>query len=97
MKKPKYIYVRGFLLLKITTMLKKEKLCGDELAEKLKIEKTKLNPGTIYPALKYLKSNKLVKINQEGRKKIYSLTKKGINENKIARRIIKKMFEEIIK
>ncbi len=96
MKNPKYIDVKGLLTLRITSLLKKEHLCGDDLANLLKKDK-KLNPGTIYPALKYLKENKLVKIKQQGRKKYYSLTKKGSNENKIARRLIKKMFKEIIK
>jgi len=96
MKNPKYIDVKGLLTLRITSLLKKEHLCGDDLADLLKKNK-KLNPGTIYPALKYLKENKLVKIKQQGRKKFYYLTRKGINENKIASRLIKKMFKKIIK
>lgn len=97
MKMPKYIDVKGLLRFHILSLLKKKKLCGDDLAEIIGKKKYgKLTPGTIYPALKYLRENKLIKYKQYGRKKNYTLTKKGLNEYKIIKRIFKKMFKEII-
>ena len=78
-------------------LLNKKKLCGDELADIIGNKRYgKLTPGTIYPALKYLRENKLIIYKQKGRKKVYSLTKKGLDEYKITKRIFKRMFKEII-
>ena len=97
MKTPKYIEIKGVLSFHILSLLKEKKLCGDELAEIIGNKKYgKLTPGTIYPALKYLRENKLIKYKQKGRKKIYTLNKKGLNEYKIIKRIFRKMFKEII-
>ena len=96
MKFPKYIDVKGMLSLNILSLLNKKGLCGDELADIIGNKKYgKLTPGTIYPALKYLRENKLVIFKQKGRKKIYSLTNKGLEEYKIIRRIFKRMIKEI--
>lgn len=96
MKIPKYIDFRGFLRFQILYLLNKKKLCGDDLADIIGKKKFgKLTPGTIYPALKYLRSNKLVSFKQDGRKKIYKLTKKGERKYKIIKRIFKKMFKEV--
>lgn len=97
MKIPKYIDIKGMLSFHILSLLKKKKLCGDELAEIIGNKKYgKLTPGTIYPALKYLRENKLIKFKQKGRKKNYTLTKKGLNEYKIIKRIFRRMVKEII-
>jgi|SRR3989344_9564486 len=96
MKMPKYLEVKGFLSLNILNLINKNNLCGDELAEIIGNKKYgKLTPGTIYPALKYLRENKLIIFKQKGRKKIYSLTKKGLEEYKTIKRIFKKMIKEI--
>lgn len=97
MKSPNYIDVKGFLSFHIMDLLNKKKLCGDELADIIGNKRYgKLTPGTIYPALKYLRENKLIVYKQKGRKKVYSLTKKGLDEYKITKRIFKRMFKEII-
>ena len=96
MKIPRYIDVKGFLRFYILNLLSRKKLCGDDLADIIGNKKYgKLTPGTIYPALKYLRENRLIIFKQKGRKKIYSLTKKGINEHKITKRIFKKIIKEI--
>src|SRR3989344_9585940 len=96
MRIPKYIDVKGFLSFHILNLLSKRKLCGDDLADIIGNRKYgKLTPGTIYPALKYLRGNKLIVFKQKGRKKIYSLTKKGTGEYKITKRIFKKIIKEI--
>lgn len=93
---PKYIDVKGVLSLSILNLLNKKKLCGDELADIIGNKKYgKLTPGTIYPALKYLRESKLIVFKQKGRKKIYSLTNKGLEEYKTIKRIFKKMIKEI--
>ena len=61
----------------------KQKILSGELG--------KLTPGTIYPALKTLRKNKLIYYEQDGRKKIYKLTGKGAAEY----RLVKKMFKKI--
>jgi len=97
MKLPKFIEFKGFLTLNILHLIKKNKVCGDDIAEIIGSKKgNKLTPGTIYPALKYLRQNKLIVYKQNGRKKIYSLTKRGDKEYKITKRIFKKMFKEMI-
>jgi len=97
MKIPKYIDVKGLLSFHILDLLSKKQLCGDELADIIGNKKYgKLTPGTIYPALKYLRENKLIKYKQNGRKKVYTLNKKGLEEYKIIKRILKRMFKEII-
>ena len=49
MKMPKYIDIKGVLSFHILSLLKKKKLCGDELAEIIGKKKYgKLTPGTIY-------------------------------------------------
>lgn len=98
MKQPKIINTKGLLSFQIMNELNKKRLCGDDLANLIGKRKTaKLTPGTIYPALKKLRDNKLVKMKQFGRKKIYFLTKKGENEYKLAKKIIIKMLKGVIK
>lgn len=93
---PKYLNVKGFLSLNIMSLLSRKKLCGDELAEIIGKKKYgKLTPGTIYPALKYLRDNKLVIYKQKGRKKIYSMTKKGSEEHRTIKRIFNRIIKEI--
>jgi DNA-binding PadR family transcriptional regulator len=51
---------------------------GDEIASEIgKMKGGKPTPGTIYPALKQLKESNAVTSKKEGRKVVYSLTKKG--------------------
>jgi DNA-binding PadR family transcriptional regulator len=96
MKIPKYIDIKGLLSFHILSLLNKKQLCGDDLAEVIGKKKYgKLTPGTIYPALKYLRENRLISFKQKGRKKVYTLNKKGLEEYKIIKRIFKRMFKEI--
>ncbi len=95
MKTPKYINLKGFLLFQILYELHRNKrLCGDELAEIIGKKKgEKLTPGTIYPALKYLRRKKLVSYKKEGRKKYYRLTEEGKKEYLLCKRIFVKVFK----
>lgn len=98
MKQPRYLEVQGFLRFQILHELRRQKLCGDELAEIIgKNKGSKLTPGTIYPALKYLRKKKLVKHKKRGRKKIYSITNEGKEEYKLFKKNFLKMYKNIFK
>jgi PadR family transcriptional regulator, regulatory protein PadR len=92
-KTPRFFDLKSLLTFQILHEINKKPLCGDELAEIIgKRKYGKLTPGTIYPALKKLRNNKLVSCKIDGRKKLYKLSKKGKSEYKISKRIIKKML-----
>ncbi|TFG34483.1 PadR family transcriptional regulator [Candidatus Thorarchaeota archaeon] len=70
--------MRGLLTFQILWELDKEELNGQEIAEKIaKRRGTKPTPGTIYPALKELKKEKLIKGRKDGRQVVYRLTEEG--------------------
>jgi len=70
--------MRGMLSFLILWLLSKREMYGQEIAEEIgKRRGGKPNPGTLYPALKDLKTRGLVKTKREGRRVIYSLTEKG--------------------
>lgn len=70
--------MRGLLTFQILWELEKEDMNGQQIAEKIaKRRGTKPTPGTIYPALKELKKEKLIKGKKVGRQILYCLTEKG--------------------
>jgi len=78
---PKFLELKGFLSFFILHDLKSGPKSGDDLALSIgKRKGIKLTPGTIYPALKRLKKQKLLIYRREGRKKIYQLTSSGVRE-----------------
>jgi DNA-binding PadR family transcriptional regulator len=80
---PKHIEMRGFLSFFILHELNEGLLSGDELAKVIGERRSgTLTPGTIYPALKRLRRQKLVQYRRKGRKKVYFLTDKGKYEIK---------------
>lgn len=80
---PKYVELKGFLSFFILHELKKNDLSGDELAKRIGERRgASLTPGTIYPALKRLRRQKLIQYKKDGRKKVYSLTILGSKELK---------------
>ncbi len=97
MGQPKILEQKGFLMLQILHHLNKKRLCGDELAALIGGKRgSKLTPGTIYPALKFLKKKKLVRQFRAGRKKLYELTSEGKEEYKLSRGLFRKMFRDIL-
>jgi DNA-binding PadR family transcriptional regulator len=81
--------MRGLLSFLILFLLSKKPMHGQELAEEIGRRKgAKPSPGTIYPALKNLKSMGLIKERKEGKNIIYSLTEDGL----IALRVAKEKF-----
>lgn len=76
-----FIEFKGFLSFLIMHELNQRALAGEDLAKKIGARKgSTLTPGTIYPALKKLKSKRLVVFEKQGRRKVYSLTRKGVDE-----------------
>lgn len=99
MERRRVVDLKGFLSFQILHELKRKRLCGDELAEIIGKKKSsmKLTPGTIYPALKNLRRNKLVTHKRSGRKKIYTLTPQGVKEYLAAKKLFKRIFKHILK
>lgn len=79
--------MRGFLSFLILFILSKKSMCGQEITEEIEKRKgCRPSPGTIYPALKHLKENNLIKEKKEGKTISYTLTtegKKTLEESKI--------------
>ena len=70
--------MKGFITFLILWLLSKKDMTGAEIAIEMEKRKGhKPSPGTIYPALKFLTENKLLKVDKS---KKYSLTKKGKEE-----------------
>ncbi|MGC8533228.1 MAG: PadR family transcriptional regulator [Candidatus Parvarchaeum sp.] len=90
--------MRGMLSFQILNMLKKNRLCGEEIARKIeKYRGKKPVASTIYPALKRLSNSGLICGKRMGKRKIYSITKKGLSEEKKALNYFEKLYSEIQK
>ena len=78
--------MKGFLTFLILRMIGKNDLSGGEIREELEKRKgCKPSPGTVYPVLKYLNENGLIKeVKDKGKNKKYEITKKGQEELKMA-------------
>lgn len=97
MEQPPHVASKGFLMLQIMHEISKKRLCGDELAAFIGSKRgSKLTPGTIYPALKFLRRRKLVRQKKSGRKKLYELTAEGKEEYRLVRRLFLRMFGGIL-
>jgi len=88
--------MRGFLSFLILFMLSKKQMHGQEIASELEKRKgSKPSPGTIYPALKQLKENRLIKEKKDGKMIFYSLTAEGEKELKNAKMQFCKIFRDV--
>lgn len=98
-QKPKTVDVSGLLGYLTLHEISQKKLCGDDLACMIakRRNNSKLTPGTIYPALKTLRDQKLVKVTVKGRKKLYSLTAKGKKEYTLAKKLLKNTLKGALK
>jgi len=90
---PKFVELKGFLSFFILHELGGTPLAGDELARIIGDRRNgMLTPGTIYPALKRLRRQKLVSYRRIGRKKVYSLTDQGKKELKALYSVFSEFF-----
>ena len=70
--------MRGMLSFLILFLLSRKHMHGQEIAEEIEKRKgAKPSPGTIYPALKFLKEEGLIKEKKEGKTISYTLTPDG--------------------
>ncbi|MDE1851307.1 MAG: PadR family transcriptional regulator [Candidatus Micrarchaeota archaeon] len=73
--------MRGLLSFQVLWLLSKRPMHGDEIAGEIGRRRgEKPKAGTIYPALKELKENRLIKGNRKGKTITYSLTADGRSE-----------------
>ncbi len=70
--------MRGMLSFSILWLLSKKPMYGQEIAEELRKRRgTKPTAGTIYPALKELRTKGLIEMERTGRANIYTLSEEG--------------------
>ena len=88
--------MRGLLSFHILWLLSSRKMHGEMLAEEIgKRKGEKPKAGTIYPALKSLQSNGLIKGEKSGKTIIYSLTPEGRRTVKYAREYFCRAFRDV--
>ena len=89
--------MRGFLSFQILWLLSKKDMCGNDLAKELEKRRgEKPKAGTIYPALKELKANSLIKGREDGKMVVYQLTPAGRKSVAIAKARFVRSFGDIV-
>ncbi len=98
-KKGKEMYccdMRGMLSFLVLFLLSKKPMHGQEIADELEKRKgDRPSPGTIYPALKTLKEEGLIKEDGEGKTITYQLTAKGKQALKVAQERFCRTFIDV--
>jgi PadR family transcriptional regulator, regulatory protein PadR len=86
--------MRGMLGFLILFLLSKHPMHGQELADEIAKRKgEKPSPGTIYPAIKNLREMGFISVEEkEGKTIVYTLTQRGKNALKIAKRRFVRTF-----
>jgi DNA-binding PadR family transcriptional regulator len=70
--------MRGLLSFLILWILSRKPMNGQQISEEIaKRRGAKPTPGTLYPALRELRTKELVKMERKGRQTIYTLSRKG--------------------
>ncbi len=88
--------MRGFLSFLILFLLSKKEMNGQEIARELEKRKgEKPSPGTIYPALKALREDGLIKEKKEGKTINYLLTDEGKKVLKISKKRFCRAFIDL--
>ncbi len=89
--------MRGFLSFQILWLLSKKEMHGEEIAKEIERRRgEKPKAGTLYPALKELSSNRLIRGQKRGKTVKYSLTKEGEATVRRAKIYFVKCFGDII-
>jgi DNA-binding PadR family transcriptional regulator len=84
----------GFLIL---FLVSRKSMHGQEIADEIAKRKgERPSPGTIYPALKNLREIGFIDEKKEGKTIVYSLTPRGQNALKIAKRRFTRTFLGIL-
>lgn len=88
--------MKGLLSFLILLLLSKKKMTGQQIINEIgKRKEHKPSPGTIYPALKSLKAQKLIKEKKEGKERIYSLSAEGKASFLLSKKVFNKTFRGI--
>lgn len=88
--------MRGMLSFLILFLLSKKHMHGQEIADELEKRKgIRPSPGTIYPALKALKENNLIKEKKQGKTITYNLTSDGKKALKTAKQQFCRTFTDV--
>ena len=89
--------MRGLLSFQILFLLSKTPMHGEQLAQEIKKRRgEKPKAGTIYPALKDLSSNGLIKGKKNGKIIVYSLTTDGKEAYKNALKYFVRSFGDML-
>lgn len=100
MMKRKEIYccdMRGMLSFLILFLLSKKDMHGQQIAMELEKRRgERPSPGTIYPALKSLRENKLIEEKKVNKTVNYKLTSQGKKVLKIAKQKFCRTFVDVI-
>lgn len=89
--------MRGMLSFQILFLLSKKPMHGEELAKEIGRRRgEKPKAGTIYPALKELNSNGLIKGEKSGKMVVYSITKDGRGSLRHAMRYFIRSFGDML-
>lgn len=88
--------MKGLLSFLILLLLSKRALTGQQIIKEIgKRKGHNPSPGTIYPALKNLSTQKLIKEKKSGKEIIYSLTSEGKASFQLSKKIFNKTFKGI--
>lgn len=89
--------MRGMLSFLILFLLSKKAMHGQEIADELgKRKGGRPSPGTIYPALRMLNNEGLIKELKSGKTVVYSLTPTGRRVLDVAKKRFVKIFMGIL-
>ena len=89
--------MRGMLSFLILFILSKKPMHGQEIADEIGRRKgVKPSPGTIYPALKAMRTHGLIQEKREGKNIVYSLTPEGEHGLSVAKQHFVRVFKDII-
>ena len=89
--------MRGMLGFLILFLVSRKSMHGQEIADEIAKRKgERPSPGTIYPALKNLREIGFIDEKKEGKTIVYSLTPRGQNALKIAKRRFTRTFLGIL-
>lgn len=94
---PECCDMRGLLGFLILHLLSKRRMYGMEIAKEIAKRKAERpNPGTLYPALKYLEKRGLIKSHREGKTKYYKLTPEGEEGLGLAKEFFVQAYGDIV-
>ena len=95
-KKVKVRGIKAFLDFIVASILLKENCGGYEILAKIHENLgLLLSPGVLYPTLHEMEKKELIKVEKVGRKKVFSITEKGVNWHEKMLEASTKLFDVI--